>query len=113
MEKRFDSLQDVLGLKEAAIWNCTNAGSSYLFQDSALKQQHYLMVAFDELAAHKHEYVLKSALKGEPEFELHCLGKKTTLIVKTKQRLREKHEINSALSTVEQALNSRRLNPKL
>ena len=43
IQKKFDSIQDVLSLKETAIFNCTNESSSYLFDDNAFKEQHFLI----------------------------------------------------------------------
>jgi hypothetical protein len=50
------------------------------------------------LSNHKYEYVLKSAIKGEPAFELHCFEKSTVLLIKTAEKLNSKEYIKKSLS---------------
>ena len=43
VQKKFGSLKEVLELREAAIFNCTNSSSGYLFEEGGMQEQHYLV----------------------------------------------------------------------
>lgn len=65
MQRKFSSLQEILNLKEEAIWNCTNEASAYLFNDTSFSQQHYLLFDFEKEAKSKEEFVFRGKTKDD------------------------------------------------
>ena len=59
VQKKFDSIEDVLSLKETAIFNCTNESSSYLFEDNAFKEQNFLIFEFEGDKNDKEELIYR------------------------------------------------------
>ena len=66
VQKKFSSLQEILALKEAAIFNCTNQSSSYFFEDSEFQEQNFLLMEFEGDKSCKEELFFRG--KGEEEF---------------------------------------------
>jgi len=113
VQRKFNSLQEILHLKEDAIWNCTNEASAYLFGDENYTQQHhYLLFDFEKEAKNKEEYVYRGKTK-EDEFEVQCVAGARSLIIRVPSLQLSKEEINRKLLEVKRAIQEKRLSAKL
>ena len=63
VQKGFNNVDEVLGLKEKAIWNCT--GSGWFFEEGLPKKESMLLMEFEEERPHRNEFVWKGGKDSE------------------------------------------------
>ena len=100
-------------MQENYIFNCTNASSSYLFEDTSLVKRHYLLMDFDNVGAeHKVDFVYKAGKKDE-EFEVQAIGKKNLVVMKISEAEHTRENIRMKMASVRKALEDHDLKPAL
>ena len=80
VQRRFNTFDDLLELKEDFIFNCITSASGYLFGEKDLEAQKKLVMEFQPVVPPEHELQL-SRPAGKSSFEIYSLRKKTYVVV--------------------------------